>query len=93
MDGYGEYMNPDFKIISATVELHNEPGDSITFECKKPELAPCGCGSKAERIRLGYQKAVACVKGCVYTGWCDTQEEADAKWNRSRGIKEDTCCH
>jgi hypothetical protein len=51
-------------------------------------LMPCGCGMKAERIRLGYQKAVACVNGCAYTGWCDTQEEADAKWNRSRGVKE-----
>ena len=83
-------MDPVFKVIGATIELHNEYGDSITFEMEgpKPDLAPCGCGSKAERIRLGYQKAVACVRGCVYTGWCDTQEEADAKWNCSRGIKE-----
>mgnify|MGYP007050225907 CR=1 FL=1 len=50
-------------------------------------LARCGCGGKAERIRMSFQKAVACENGCVFTGWKDTQKDADDSWNKGMGMK------
>lgn len=51
-------------------------------------VLPCGCGEKAERLKLGYQRAVACKSGHVFTGWKDTQKQADDAWNKGMGFTE-----
>ena len=52
------------------------------------DLLPCGCGEQAEIIKLGCQRAVACKKGHVFTGWKDSREDAVDSWNKGMGSKQ-----